>query len=227
MTEVETPPPATERACPRCGASLAPDQEWCLSCGTAVRTRIATTPRWRVPIVLVGTLVALIAAALILALVELSGDPQPIAKAPTTTPTATPVGPPADDGGAAPPVVGETPTPMPTAVPTVTPAPTTTPDPAVTQPPDDTPTAGGLAEWPADKTGWTAVLASTTSRSEAEKKARAAGGSDVGVLESDDFSSLRKGYWVVFSGQYDSRSAAESAAESAGSGAYARRIVPR
>ena len=49
----------------------------------------------------------------------------------------------------------------------------------------------------------------------------------MGVLESDDFSSLRKGYWVVFSGQYDSRSAAESAAESAGGEAYARRIVPR
>ena len=71
------------------------------------------------------------------------------------------------------------------------------------------------------------MLASTTSRSEAEKKARAAGGSDVGVLQSDDFSSLRKGYWVVFSGQYDSRSEAETAAEDAGSGAYARRIVPR
>ena len=123
MTEVATPPPATERACPRCGASLAPDQEWCLSCGTAVRTRIAPTPRWRVPVVLVGTLLALIAAALILALVELSGDPQPVAKAPSTTPTATPAGAPADDGGSAAPVVGETPTPAPTAVPSVTPTP--------------------------------------------------------------------------------------------------------
>ena len=71
------------------------------------------------------------------------------------------------------------------------------------------------------------MLASTKSRSEAEKKARAAGGSEVGVLHSDDFSSLRKGYWVVFSGQYDSRSGAESAAESAGGGAYARQVVPR
>ena len=234
MTEVATPPPPTERACPRCGASLAPDQEWCLSCGTAVRTRIAPTPRWRVPVVLVGTLLALIAAALILALVELSGDPQPVAKAPSSTPTATPAGAPADDGGTAAPVVGETPTPAPTAVPSVTPAPGTTPDPTQTTPPDQaepTPdaasTTGELAEWPADKTGWTAVLASTTSRSEAEKKARAAGGGEVGVLQSDDFSSLRKGYWVVFSGQYDSRSAAETAAEGAGSGAYARRIVPR
>jgi len=215
MTEVVAPPPTSERACPRCGASLAPDQEWCLNCGTAVRTRIAPTPRWRVPVVLVGTLVALIAAALILALVELSGDPQPIAKAPVTTPTPTPAG----DGGSAAPVVGATPTPVPTAAPSVTPAPTTTPG-AASAP-------GELAEWPADKTGWTAVLASTPSRSEAEKKARAAGGGEVGVLQSDDFSSLRKGYWVVFSGQFDSRSAAESAAEAASSGAYARRIVPR
>ena len=227
MTEVATPPPPTERACPRCGASLASDQEWCLSCGTAVRTRIAPTPRWRVPVVLVGALVALIAAALVLALVELSGDPQPIAKAPVTTPTATPAGAPADDGGSAAPVVGETPTPVPTAVPSVTPAPTTPDAGAVTEPPDAASTTGELAEWPADKTGWTAVLASTTSRSEAEKKARAAGGGEVGVLQSDDFSSLRKGYWVVFSGQYDSRSAAETAAKGASSGAYARRIVPR
>ena len=31
----------------------------------------------------------------------------------------------------------------------------------------------------------------------------------------------------MFSGQYDSRSAAETAAEDAGNGAYAREIVPR
>ena len=72
-----------QRACPRCGAQLAPDQEWCLSCGTAVGTRIAPTPRWRLPIVLVGTVLALLVAALVLSLVELGGDPQPVAKAPT------------------------------------------------------------------------------------------------------------------------------------------------
>ena len=70
------------------------------------------------------------------------------------------------------------------------------------------------------------MLASPRSRTEAERKARAAG-SGAGVLRSDDYSSLRKGYWVVFSGQYDSRKAAEAAAKSAGSGAYAREIVPR
>jgi septal ring-binding cell division protein DamX len=115
-------------------------------------------------------------------------------------------------------------------VPSVTPAPSTTPDAGSTPTPGATTTpgaTGALATWPSGKTGWTAVLASTSSRSEAEKKAQAAGGGEVGVLHSDDFTSLRKGYWVVFSGQYDSRSAAESAANGAGGGAYARRIVPR
>ena len=70
------------------------------------------------------------------------------------------------------------------------------------------------------------IIASTGSRAEAEKKARAAG-RGAGVLNSDDFSSLRKGYWVVFSGQYDDQAAAQAAAEGKGGDAYARRVVPR
>ena len=225
MTELASPPPATERACPRCGASLAADQEWCLNCGTDVASRVAPTPRWRVPIVLVGTLLALVAAALILALVELSGDPQPVAQAPGGAPTATPAaGAPADDGGTAAPVAGATPTPTATPTPSVTP--TASPG-AETTAPGATGTSGGLATWPSGKTGWTVVLASTPSRAEAERKARAAGTAEAGVLHSDDFASLRKGYWVVFSGQYDARKAAEAAAEGAPGDAYARRVVPR
>ena len=235
MTDVATPPPATEqRACPRCGAALAPDQEWCLSCGTAVGTQVAPTPRWRLPVVLVSTLLALIAAALILALVELGGDPQPVAKAPTNEPTATP---------AVPPEEGASPAETVAPTPTVTPAPEgTTPDDGSGPDPgtpeaegtlpgapgaEPAPTDGGLATWPEGKRAWTVVLASTSSRAEAEKKAEDAGGGDVGVLKSDDYSSLRKGYWVVFAGQYPSQGAAQSAAEGQGGGAYARRVVPR
>jgi septal ring-binding cell division protein DamX len=227
MTEVVTPPPATARACPRCNGPLAPDQEWCLNCGTDVGARVAPTPRWRLPVALVGALLALLAAALILALVELSGDPQPVAKAPGAgaTATATPAGPPADDGGTAAPAI--TPTPAPTLTPT--PAPTES---AVTpQPGGATPgvpaTPGALATWPSGKRAWTVVVASTRSRAEAKRKARAAGGSDVGVLHSDDYSSLRKGYWVVFAGQYTTRKQAEAAAKGRGDEAYARRVVPR
>jgi hypothetical protein len=233
MTDVATPPPAVAtRACPRCGAELAPDQEWCLSCGTAVGTRIAPTPRWRLPVVLVGTVLALLVAALVLSLVELGGDPQPVAKQPTPGATPTPSAAP-DDGTAA---VAPTTAPQPSATPEAgaTPAPgatapdqgTTGSEPDAIPTPGGTNTAGGLASWPEGKTAWTVVIASTGSRAEAEKKARAAG-ADAGVLHSDDFSSLRKGYWVVFAGQYADPEAAQSAAEGKGGDAYARRVVPR
>ena len=72
------------------------------------------------------------------------------------------------------------------------------------------------------------MLASTPSRAEAERKARAAGTTAAGVLHSDDFASLRKGYWVVFSGQYDSQSAASDALDGIDAkDAYIRRIVPK
>jgi septal ring-binding cell division protein DamX len=227
MTDVATPPPATGRACPRCGAPLEADQEWCLNCGTAVGTRIAPTPRWRVPVAIVGSVLVLLAAALVLTLIELGHDPQPVAKAPSAAaPTATPSVAP-DDGAATP-------------APTTAPEPTATPTPADGATPSVTPSEGnatpegtpaapgatGLTEWPSGKTAWTVIVASTKSRAEAEKKAKAAG-IEAGVLHSDDFSSLRKGYWVVFEGQYPSQKAAQSAAEGRGNDAYARRVVPR
>ena len=52
-------------------------------------------------------------------------------------------------------------------------------------------------------------------------------GAGAGVLHSDDFSSLRKGYWVVFSGQYPDQKAAQDAAQGKGGDAYAREVVPR
>ena len=242
MTEVATPPPAVEtRACPRCGAELAPDQEWCLSCGNAVGTRIAPTPRWKLPVILVGTVLALLLAALVLSLVELGGDPQPVAKQPTPRATPTPSAAP-DDGTAAAspttapqpsPEAGTTPAPGATPAPGSTPAPgaesegplDAIPTPGGTTAPGDT-GSGGLPSWPDGKTAWTVIIASTGSRAEAEKKARAAG-ADAGVLKSDDFSSLRKGYWVVFAGQYANQKAAQDAAEGKGGDAYARRVVPR
>jgi hypothetical protein len=231
MTDVATPPPATEqRACPHCRSPLAPDQEWCLSCGTAVGTRIAPTPRWRLPVILVGTVLALLVAALALALVELSADPQPVAKAPTSQATATPSTPPEEGGSAAP-----TTTPQASATPALTPetgqvspddgGTAATPSPGSTPAPG-TASAGGTAQWPSGKTAWTVILASSGSRAEAQKKAQAAG-ADAGVLHSDDFSSLRKGYWVVFAGQYPDQKGAQTAAKGRGGDAYARRVVPR
>ena len=188
--------------------------------------------------VLVGTVLALLVAALVLSLVELGGDPQPVAKAPDPRRDGDPRRrarrrrrrrrahhdrPAADARGGRHAGPGATPRPP-------TPAPGAEPRraDAIPTPGGTTPGAGAAASpsWPEGKTAWTVIIASTGSRAEAEKKARAAG-ADAGVLNSDDFSSLRKGYWVVFAGQYANEQAAQSAAEGKGGDAYARRVVPR
>jgi hypothetical protein len=62
------------------------------------------------------------------------------------------------------------------------------------------------------------------------KKAAKAGLPKAGYLNSSDFSSLHPGYWVVFSGIFNSISAARSNAAKASAkgfaGAYPRQITP-
>jgi hypothetical protein len=76
-------------ACPLCGAPLAPEQEWCLRCGAAARTRLAAAPNWRGPIVAVAVLAALALGVLAASLVKLAGDSGPAPAASTTTVTTT------------------------------------------------------------------------------------------------------------------------------------------
>jgi hypothetical protein len=59
--------------CPLCGAPLRRDQDWCLRCGAAARTRLAAPAKWKL---LVGSLAAIVAialAVLAVALVKLAG----------------------------------------------------------------------------------------------------------------------------------------------------------
>ena len=54
-------------------------------------------------------------------------------------------------------------------------------------------------------------------------------GTTVGILKSDEFSSLNAGYWVVFSGEYATKSEAEDALDSLKSSysdAYVRKVTP-
>src|SRR5438477_388075 len=58
--KASTPAPRHARdSCPLCGASLHPEQEWCLRCGAAARTRLAAAPNWRAPVLALVVVVVL------------------------------------------------------------------------------------------------------------------------------------------------------------------------
>jgi septal ring-binding cell division protein DamX len=209
VSAVETPPPEVEqRPCPRCGSALAADQEWCLECGAGVGATVVSPPSSRGPIAIVAVLLALAVAALVLALVELAGDAEQVAEQPAATPQATPV------------------------TPTQTPIPATPTPQATTTPSTETGTGatGAIATWPAGTEGWTVVLESSATEEAARARAQelAEQGVSVGMLNSDDYGSLEPGRFVVFSGQYDSRRAADQALTALSSqveGAYVRRVA--
>ena len=220
MSSVETPPPPppVERRCPRCGARLSAEQEWCLDCGAAVGTTVAGPRGWRASVAVVGVLLALALIGIVLAIVELAGDAEGVQEvagtatpAPSVMPSATPT--PGAEGGT-----------TPTPVPTPSAAPSASPEGGAATP--------GLAEWPEGRTAWTVVLNSSGTREDAERLAgelAAKGVPEVGVLDSDDFESLGPDSFVVFSGTYASEAEAQEALakvrDEAGGGS-ARRIVP-
>jgi len=72
-------------SCPRCGQTVAPDQGWCLHCGAAARTRIAKTPRWRLPLIFAAIIAALALATIGYSFAKLTADAGRLADAPVTT----------------------------------------------------------------------------------------------------------------------------------------------
>jgi hypothetical protein len=221
------PPPAAPdpaHFCPTCGAPVRPDQDWCLNCGAAVTTQVASAGGWRTPIMIVAAVLLIAAAALVFAFVELSGEADKVAEKP--------------------PVTGPSGTTGPTGIATV--APTTGPTGVIPTPPTGvsgptgpidtatpvpTSTGGSVGSWPKGKTAYTVILFSETTRSSAKSKAQTVSSlPKVGILNSSHFSTLRGGYFVVFSGQYDTLDAAQDAAKSAASqapGAYAKQVKPK
>jgi hypothetical protein len=74
--------------CPLCGAPLHPEQEWCLRCGAAARTRLAASSNWKPPIIAVAVVAALSLGVLAAALVKLVWNSGSTASPATTTVTA-------------------------------------------------------------------------------------------------------------------------------------------
>jgi hypothetical protein len=223
----ETPEPQSR--CPRCGSPAEPLQEYCLECGLRLRTpglvpalasgwqrRVRWYPGdWIWPALLALVVAILAGSAAILWTRDAESAPRET-------------------------LVGDT-SPLPTVTATVPTAPTQTTPTVPTTPTRTTPTTPQpprtrtLAAWPKGRSGWTLVLASlpaSAGRKAAVGKARQAldaGLTQVGVLDSSEFSSLHPGYFVVFSGTYDSLSEAQDAASRAAQkgygNTYARRIT--
>jgi hypothetical protein len=75
-----------------------------------------------------------------------------------------------------------------------------------------TPAVGG---WPAGLPGWTVVLYASPSQAAARASAAQAVGAGIkaGVLDSSQHPSLPPGQWIVFTGRYPTRDAAEAEAQ--------------
>jgi hypothetical protein len=219
---VEPPPPAPDLLCPRCGAPHDLYQEYCLECGLRlpppfpVRREIWTreSPVWLWAALLALLLVAAAAGAIVA--VAATGDDEKSANQ-TTTQAATsaatiPIIPTGETITIAPPTTTGIATLPTTSIATTTGFTTTTTATTTTGT-----TTTGLTTWPAGKDGFTIVLKSVPTsqgRGEADaaaQTARSNGLPQVGVLNSSDFSSLTPGYYVAFSGIYDTEPQAVTA----------------
>jgi hypothetical protein len=218
--------------CPRCGAAREPEQEFCLECGLklpptkgklarARRTwvkRVGWYPGDWVWTTLLTLVVAVAGAAIAIVSTRdarSSNGGTEVATLPTVTVTL--------------------PAPVPTRTVDTTTLPNA-PEPGTTTSHAPKPPPNGRTPWPAGRTGWTVVLeslpATQTGLKTAQARANRAAGvglPDVGVLVSSRYSTLHPGYYVIFSGIYDTRPQAEStlrAATGAGfSAAYVRQIA--
>jgi hypothetical protein len=235
--EAEPPPPPPDPGrCPNCGAPHDVYQEYCLECGRRlpgayVGGRYAEVWRRDSPIWLWAALAALLLVALVsgavvaLAATDDGKSSEPatsipvVSTAPSTTSTVGVV--------TTPPTITINP-------PTTTLGTTTFSTTTFGTTTFGTTTTGSNVTWPMSKDGFTVVLKSvptSNGRSQAEAaadKARTNGLSQVGILNSSDFSSLNPGYYVTFTGIYDTESQANAALPNARSKgfptAYAREV---
>jgi hypothetical protein len=73
VTETTTPGSPAEK-CPLCASAIEAEQDWCLTCGGAARTRLAATPNWRGPVAAMCAVIAVSLAVLAAAAVSLAGS---------------------------------------------------------------------------------------------------------------------------------------------------------
>jgi hypothetical protein len=236
--EAAPPPPEPQPgACPNCGAPHDVYQEYCLECGRRLPGAYVPgryTEVWRrdSPIWLWAALAALLLVALVsgavVALAATDDDKNAgpsnsipvVSTAPSTTSTVGVV--------TTPPTITINP---PTTTLGTTTFSTTT---FGTTTFGTTSTTTGYLQWPSGKNGFTVVLKSVPTSNgrggaeNAANKAKSNGLPQVGILNSSDYSSMNPGYYVTFTGIYDTASQADAALPNARSKgfptAYVRRV---
>jgi septal ring-binding cell division protein DamX len=213
MTTTETTPaspPAAETTCPTCGAPAQRGQLVCLECGGRIALTYRRPPSWKIPVVITFLVAALVIAGAVVAYQAVADDARREADAtparPRVSPTDTPAKPEAGKTGAG-------------AKAASAPA---TPGAIVKR--------GDLYSWPKDLSDFTVVLLSAEDRASATAFARSAttGGDKLGVIRSNGFRTLPKGFYVVFAGQYPTRAKADDAAARLGkrfNGAFAQAVT--
>src|SRR6185295_18813327 len=167
---------------------------------------------------LVGLVIAVLGAGAAIAISSNGEEPSAISTATGGSLTVT------NDGST---LTAPEPTePATTNPPTTAPKPTTTPKP---------PANPASIVWPRGRRGWTIVLVSLpqanglAAANAKAAQARSAGLRRVGVLDSGRYASLHPGYYVLFTGVFDSEAEASSAvqrARAAFPAAYQREIIP-
>jgi hypothetical protein len=230
--------PPAEPQCPRCGAPHDPLQEYCLECGlrlvplprggytrSVVWSRESPVWLW---IALGALLLVALAAGAIVALAATDDDKDAGGGVSSLT---SPTGEPTTIS------INTFTTPSTLTIPTIPTVPTTTTSSTTTSSTTTTsPTttgSGTIISWPSGKNGYTVIIQSTPTsqgRGPADSTARAAidkGLPQVGVLNSSDYSSLNPGFYVTFTGIYDTQQQAASALPNARSKGYPTAYVRR
>lgn len=254
----ESRPQQEQPVCHRCGAPHDPFQEYCLECGARLTPRRAgsiwrretwtrDSPFWFWAAFLGLLAIALITGAIVLAATR--DDDEPTAQTGPTTatltlPTTGATTEPLPDTVTPPTFTGTTDVTFPTTGTTTgftttgftttgftTTTGTTT---TTTQTTTTTPT-GSTATWPPTRSAYTVIVGSfreSRGRGPAETRAaqaRNAGLTQVGIIRSSDFSSLRPGWYSVFTGIFDTRAEATtrlSQARATYRDAYLRYVRP-
>jgi hypothetical protein len=174
--------------CTQCGAPLAPDQEWCLRCGSS-RTLIYPPPDWRIPVAVVAVVILLALAGFVFAIDRLSSSSSPRPSTPGVSSSSKRA--------------------------TVTPAAgSTTTSPSTASGASTGSAVNGIASWPLGLAGWTVAIESFPSETEAYGRARhvvAAYHLPVGVLSTSDHPAMTPGSWVLFYGRFTTHAGASAA----------------